>query len=148
MEKELEQTIVEDLSKHRGLSVDTIMKISSKIDDINKFKILAGIIKNKFEGINGEYKKSLEAPLIPQSERLNKRRKEQRFTEFKKNNYQKNIEEYRIRQQKNFQNRQNSLASSLPIRKGQKSFNKTSKKDQNRRKNTPPPKRQRQIPLF
>ena len=65
-----------------------------------------------------------------------------------KDRVQKNIEEYRIRQQKNFQNRQNSLASSLSIRRGQESVNKTSKKDQNRRKNNPPPKRRRQQPLF
>ena len=73
---QLEQIIVKDLKDHKGLSVDTIIKIGYNTDYIIDFKILASIIKHEFEGINGDYKeKSLEAPVTSRLERSNKKRK-------------------------------------------------------------------------
>ena len=67
---DLQEIIVEDLKKHNGLSVDTIMKISSGISDIKEFKILAGMIKEQFTGLPvGYVATSLKNPQTPSNKR-------------------------------------------------------------------------------
>ena len=56
----VKQLIVEDLNKHRGLSVDTIVKMSNTIENIENFKLLTNMIEKKFEGLDVKFKASVE----------------------------------------------------------------------------------------
>lgn len=62
---ELTKLIVKDLNDHLGLSVNTIVKISKEISDIDEFKTLASYIEERFKGLKLNYTTSSQDPINP-----------------------------------------------------------------------------------